>query len=212
VTAITDGYLAAADVGTDLLGAPEVAASWGEPSALAQLSVGGLAGHLARQIFSVEALLRQGPCAEPPISLLAHYARAAWAGADLDDPANVAIRHDAAAEAAAGPAALAAAAGATLDRLRGSLAAQPPDRVVLLPWGPWALQLDDLLTTRLLEITVHCDDLACSVGRPAPALPDDVTDLVVSLLARLAARRHGATAVVRALSRAERAPAVIAAF
>jgi hypothetical protein len=47
------------------------------------------------------------------------------------------------------------------------------------------------------------------VGRPAPGLPEDVTDVVVG---RLAARRHGATAVVWALSRAERAPATITAF
>ena len=208
----TDGYLAAAAVAADLLSEPQVAASWDLPSALARMSVGALAGHLARQVFTVETLIGQDPGDERPISLLEHYARAAWTDAGLDDAPNADVRRDAAAEAAAGPPALAAAARQALDRLRGSLPGQPPGRVVLLPWGPWALTLDDLLTTRLMEITVHCDDLACSVGRPAPVLPEDVTDVVVGLLARLAARRHGATAVVRALSRAERAPATITAF
>ena len=59
---------------------------------------------------------------------------------------------------------------------------------------------------------VHCDDLAHSAGLPTPALPDDVADTVLVLLARLAARRRGMTAVLRALSRAERAPTTITAF
>jgi hypothetical protein len=51
-----------------------------------------------------------------------------------------------------------------------------------------------------------------NVGVPTPALPDDVLDLVFALLVRLSAGRHGGTAVLRAFSRAERAPATIAAF
>jgi hypothetical protein len=46
------------------------------------------------------------------------------------------------------------------------------------------------------------------VGRRA----EQATDTVLTLLTRLAARRHGPAAVLRALSRAERAPATIAAF
>jgi hypothetical protein len=59
---------------------------------------------------------------------------------------------------------------------------------------------------------VHSDDLAASVGVATPELPSEVIDPVVEMLARLAVQRHGATAVVRALSRAERAPATISAF
>jgi Mycothiol maleylpyruvate isomerase N-terminal domain len=212
MTATAQRYIAAATVATGLLAEPAVAAAWDAPSALARMSVGALAGHLARQVFHVEALVARDPGEERPISLLEHYARAAWIDADLDAAANADVRRDAAAEAAAGPAALALAAAQALGRLRGSLPGEPPDRMVLVPWGPWTLTLGDLLTTRLVEITVHCDDLACSVGLPTPVLPGDVTDVVVGLLARLAARRHGATAVVRALSRAERAPATITAF
>lgn len=84
--------------------------------------------------------------------------------------------------------------------------------VVHLPWGPWSLSLDDFLITRMLEITVHCDDLACSVGVETPTQPSAVVDPVVALLSQLAVQRHGATAVLRALSRAERAPDTIAAI
>jgi hypothetical protein len=64
----------------------------------------------------------------------------------------------------------------------------------------------------MMEIAVHSDDLAQSVGLPTPLFPADVADAVVVLLARLAARRHGAPAVIRAFSRAERAPERLTAF
>jgi Mycothiol maleylpyruvate isomerase N-terminal domain len=212
VTATTDGYLAAAAAATGLLSEPAVAARWAAPSALPDMSVAALAGHLARQIFSVEAVVAQDACDQRPISLLDHYGRVAWIDAGLDDEPNVSVRQAGAAEADEGPAALASRARGTTERLRASLPGEPLDRVVMLPWGPWPLTLADLLTTRMLEITVHCDDLAHSTGLPTPALPADVTDTVVVLLARLAVRRHGPTAIVRALSRAERAPAAFTAF
>jgi hypothetical protein len=63
-----------------------------------------------------------------------------------------------------------------------------------------------------MEIAVHSDDLACSVQIDPPALPREVTEPVIDLLSRLSVRRYGATAVLRALSRAERAPPTISAF
>jgi hypothetical protein len=81
-----------------------------------------------------------------------------------------------------------------------------------MPWVGWALTLDDFLTTRTMELAVHMDDLAVSVGLAAPGLPDDAFDPVLMLLSRLAARRHGQAALLRALARAERAPAAINAI
>src|SRR5690606_26937485 len=63
-----------------------------------------------------------------------------------------------------------------------------------------------------LETVVHSDDLAVSVGAEPPDLPGAVTEPVVDLLVRLSLRRHGTTNVLRALSRAERAPRRIAAL
>jgi hypothetical protein len=45
-----------------------------------------------------------------------------------------------------------------------------------------------------------------------PTLPPAVLDPVLDLLIRLAVRRQGPTAVLRALSRSERAPGTISAF
>jgi hypothetical protein len=78
--------------------------------------------------------------------------------------------------------------------------------------GPWSLLLDDLLITRMMELVVHSDDLAVSVGIATPALSERAVDTVIELLSRLAVRRHGPTAVLGALSRADRAPATVAAF
>jgi hypothetical protein len=74
------------------------------------------------------------------------------------------------------------------------------------------LTLDDMLITRMMELAVHSDDLAVSVGVPTPELPPGAADTVIGLLTRLAVRRHGPTGVLRALSRSERAPGTIAAF
>ena len=108
--------------------------------------------------------------------------------------------------------ALAARVDAAIEELTGSLATAA-DRPVRIPlWGPWSLLLDDLLVTRMMELAVHSDDLAVSVGTATPAPPERAVDTVIQLLSRLAVRRHGPTAVLRALSRAERAPATVAAF
>jgi hypothetical protein len=209
---VREDFLATARSATGLLREPAVAAAWGRPSALAEFSVAGLAGHLAYQILSVPRAM-DGPLPdEPTVALLDHYARVRWIGAALDDEISVRIRAGGEEEAAGGPEALASGAESAVDELTASLAAAP-DRPVRIPiWGPWSLTLDDLLVTRMMELAVHSDDLAVSVGVPTPALPQRAVDTVVDLLTRLAVRRHGATPVLRALSRAERAPTTIAAF
>jgi hypothetical protein len=211
MSAVRSAYAEAAAAAVTLLTEPAVAAAWDQPSALPHWRVGGLAGHLARQVTSVPLVLGQ-PAGEAPITLLDHYARVSWLGNEPEHEANVAIRRDSDVAAADGPAVLAARAATTLEALRRTLPAEPADRVVHLPWGPWSLSLDDFLITRMMEIAVHCDDLACSAAIPAAELPPEVTGPVLALLSRLAVRRHGFPAVLRALSRAERAPATIAAF
>jgi hypothetical protein len=59
---------------------------------------------------------------------------------------------------------------------------------------------------------VHSDDLAVSIGVQTPAFPPRVVTPVLGLLTALAVTRHGQTAVLRGLSRRERAPETISAF
>ena len=78
--------------------------------------------------------------------------------------------------------------------------------------GPWSISLDDFVTSRLLELIIHADDLAYSVDVATPAFPPQAVETVVDILSRIALRRHGATHLLRALSRSERAPASISAL
>ncbi|MEW9554012.1 maleylpyruvate isomerase N-terminal domain-containing protein [Nonomuraea sp. NPDC050783] len=205
-------YLIAATSAVSLLAHPAVAAAWDKPSALTEFSVAGLAGHLAHQIVRTRDVLDSDGTGHEPLSLLEHYSRSPWVEAGLDHEINVGIRRGGEAAAADGPAALVERTRALLDAQAAALPAEPAGRVVYVRPSGWALTLDDFLLTRLVELVVHSDDLAASVGLETPALPDQVIGPVVELLARLAVHRHGATAVIRTLSRAERAPATISAF
>ena len=63
-----------------------------------------------------------------------------------------------------------------------------------------------------MEIMVHSDDLAASVGLPTPEFSEPVVRAVLGLLSAVAVDRHGQTAVLRALSRPQRAPDHVSAF
>ncbi|GAA2376091.1 hypothetical protein Cme02nite_10310 [Catellatospora methionotrophica] len=212
MSAIREAYLQAALSAAALVGDPAVAAAWAGPSALAGFTVAGLAGHLAAQVVNVPKVLRAPAPDGPPVALADHYSRVRWIGADLDADVNVQIRAGGEAVAVGGPAALAEQTGQAVRELRTLLAEEPADRLVSPPAGPWAMTLDDFLVTRLMEIAVHGDDLAYSVGLPTPDQPPAVIGPVLALLSELAVRRHGQAAVLRALTRAERAPASISAF
>ncbi|SEF87537.1 Mycothiol maleylpyruvate isomerase N-terminal domain-containing protein [Thermomonospora echinospora] len=205
-------YLEVAASALTLLSDPAVAGAWRAPSALAGFTVGGLAEHLATQIFSVRAGLAAPWPDHEVIGLLDHYSRVSWLGADLDAEANVAIREGGEQSAAEGPQALVGRADAALAELRDLLPALPADRPLSINRYAWALRLEDVLVTRVMELAVHSDDLAVSVGVPTPSLPPQAVERVTDLLTRLAVQRHGPTAVLRALSRAERAPTSISAF
>jgi Mycothiol maleylpyruvate isomerase N-terminal domain len=205
-------FLIAADSATALIADPTIGERWSEPSALPGFTVGGLAEHLAGQVFSLAKALAQEPSTHELVPLLEHYARASWVDGDRGSPTNVAIRGFGETAAEEGHAALVARLEAAVAELRATLPDQPEDRWIQPPAGPWSLTLDDFLVTRMMEIVVHSDDLACSVDRPTPPLPGEVEDPVLGLLVSLAVRRRGPVALVRALTRAERAPETITAF
>lgn len=208
---VREVYLESAAVATTFLTHPAVAERWDTPSALAKLRVGGLAAHLVSQVTQVPPVL-DARIVHERISLQEHFARSTWTDGDIDSEVNTYIRATAEDAATAGARVLAAEAVTALTELRQRLPNEPAERVIQLPWGPWALSLDDYLITRLLELAVHCDDLAASVGVSTPALPAGGLDTVIGVLCQMAARRHGQSALIRTLSRAERAPRTIAAL
>ena len=189
-----------------------MSSAWAAPSALTGFSVGGVAAHLAAQVLFVPRALDQPAPEGEAVGLYGHYGRVGWLNADIDNDVNTSIRASGETSAVAGADQLRDQVVAAASALEQRLEVEPPGRTVSPPAGPWALTLDDFLITRMMEIAVHSDDLAYSVGRPAPPLPSEVMDPVFELLTGLAVRRHGATAVLRALSRAERAPASVSAL
>jgi hypothetical protein len=198
---------------SELVARPEVTAAWSSESSCAGMSVGGLARHLVSQPVNVVNLLRadrsDGAAAET-IDLLEHYRRASWLREDHDGETNRSIRAAADREAVDGPdLAWEALARARAD-LHRVLADPPP--TVYVPWQGWSLATDDFLVTRLMEMVVHADDLASSIPVATPAFGPEVLDPVFRLLTALAVRRHGQDALVRTLTRPQRAPSTVSAF
>ena len=203
----------AVDLVADLVRRPEVSAAWSRESSCEGMTVGGLTRHLIGQPVNVVGLVGADPtvgAGAEQIAVLEHYARAAWVREDLEGATNRSIREDSDEQAAEGPdAAFAVLEGARAELAR-VLAEAPP--TTFIPWQGWALATDDFLVTRLMEMVVHSDDLAASVDVETPDFDPDVLDPVLRLLTSIAVRRHGQDALVRALSRPQRAPSEVSAF
>ncbi len=177
------------------------------------MSVGGLTRHLGDQAVNIVRLLRADDAIPPDvetIAVLEHYARAAWLREDLEGETNRSIRESADGQASTGHAAAVAALAAARGELEAVLADAPP--TTYIPWQGWALATDDFLVTRLMEMVVHADDLAVSVDVDPPKFEESVLDPVLRLLTGIAVRRHGQDALVRTLSRPDRAPQQVSAF
>jgi hypothetical protein len=207
-----DALLRAGVALTELVSAPEVAEAWDRESALPGMTVGGVTRHLVSQPeTAVEFLRIQPPPPHAPVVSLAElYERTDWFAAAVDAEENTSIRDDFNAMAAGRQQHSLAILEQALDELPDAIEAA--GETTYVPWQDSSLSTDDFLVVRLMEIVVHADDLAASIGRPTPAFDDDVLHPALALLAMLGARRHGQDAAVRALSREERAARPAAAF
>lgn len=197
-------YLRTLDLAIGVVAEPEVVAAWDLDSVLAKLSVRGLAGHLTRAGALVEDYLDGGiPAESVDVADAAGYYELAALTSDLDSELNRSIRERGEAEAEVGHPALVAEFVAARDRLALRLGAEPADARIAVRGG-MVLPLDEYLVTRIVELAVHTDDLALSVGLSTPE-PDPVAaTLATHCLVALARRRHGDLAVLRALTRRER--------
>lgn len=117
----------------------------------------------------------------------------------------MAIRDHAAELAGQGPAALADRFAAMADRLAAAVPTVDPERPVPV-WrvAHGATTAADYLRTRVVEVVVHADDLACSIGLD-PAVPPEPATVAFEVFVALARARSGDAAVLRAFTRAERA-------
>ncbi|MDQ3574367.1 MAG: maleylpyruvate isomerase N-terminal domain-containing protein [Actinomycetota bacterium] len=194
-------YLEVATVTSELVADPSVADHWEEQSVLAQFAVGGLAGHLARSILQVEWYLDGEVADAPPMTASGYYASLVGV-TDPDSELNTGVRRRGEEVASEGPAGLAARTAGALTRLTTRLPAEPGDRRVEAAGR--VLLLDEYLRTRLVEMTVHIDDLALSVGLRPPEAPAGAYGVAIETLVGVSTLRHGPLAVLRALTRHER--------
>jgi hypothetical protein len=194
-------FLAAASEARTVLVLADVEDRWNEDSALPGMTIGALAAHIARAVLTVQTYLGSHVHGDvEPMSGAAYYAGMGELS-DIDSEVNVAVRARAATSAAEGVRALIESFDACVAHLGHALAVEPDDRLVEVR-GQLVLPLDEYLLTRILELTVHADDLCVSIGRPTPALSG--IPATIALLVDIAELRHGEVAVLRALARRER--------
>jgi hypothetical protein len=173
------------------------------------MSVGALCGHLIRATGSVEVYLDRPEPETEPVSPAEYYATAlsdpeqSGSAPNLESALHTAIRERSVQEAVGGPAEVVERSQTVLDRLTDRLEAEVDDRRVEVFKGI-SLLLDDYLITRMIELAVHTDDLASSLGLPTPVMPPLVMDLAIETLVDVGRLRHGDVAVLRSLTRRER--------
>ena len=194
-------FLKTASQIADLLSDEEVGRRWDEPSALELMTVGTLAGHTARAIFQVEAYIDVPVPDGDPMDAPSYFLRLGDP-TDLTSDINTAIRQRSEAASSGGHQDLVASVRGCLERLAARLPDEPPDRKVEA-FGSLIL-LDDYLDTRLVEMTVHHDDLTHTLGISTPDLPVEAQDRAIAVLLEMAKRGHGRSAILRALTRRER--------
>lgn len=194
---------AAARLAVALVGHPAVERSWLEPSVLDGYRVGGLAAHLVRAIETIRHYAeadQPSPDADV-VDAAGYYAAVLGDHHPLTSAFHADVRARGERRVEAGHHALAAAADAALVWLE----AQELDlgRPVSVLDGT-VIRLGDYLDTRLVELVIHSDDLAVSVGVDPPAFSDHAWRVVSDVLAAGATRRHSPRRLALALARPER--------
>jgi hypothetical protein len=180
-----------------------LAERWSAPNALSDWSNRGLAGHLARSAYNLErALAARERIGADVHDAVSYYV--ATPAEPADSPVGQRIRQLGELEATHGPAELAQSFLDCVSRLRRRQPTIDPASLVVL-FGR-TLSVHDCAIDCLLELVVHADDLAVSLGLPTPTFAPAALDLVIDTLTRISRHRHGEVALIRTLARSERAP------
>jgi hypothetical protein len=187
--------------GHAVLATEAVAQAWDGDSVLPEMTVGDVAGHLLAVLIMFE---RRYDLDVPPDVIAADRDGAGYATVRLDRPSDLARppfripREGGRRVAARGHAAAVEQCAALLAALGSRLRDDDPDRA-FLAGDRAATTLGAFTTTRVVELVVHADDLAESVGVAIPAPSPDAADLVISTLTAANRHRVGDARTIRAL-------------
>lgn len=201
-------FFEACELAARILEEETVAQRWRDASAVEGFTVGGIAGHLYAAIRRFEIALDE-PLPDPVhVGKLAEFygLNRVDGSADLNGGLHPLVRQDGERRAEYGPEAVARRFGELVARLEERLAAEPRDRLVPV-WtiANGATTLEDYLTTRVVELVVHTDDLAASAELPPLVLPEAAAAVTIDVFIHMARARSGDLEVIRAFARRERA-------
>lgn len=198
-------FLDSAAAAVDTFADPAVAAAWDRDSVLEGMTVGALVAHAARALSTVRRYLGgEAPPHDAPHFDAPGYILSVLPDTDRTSDTNRAVLDRAVAAAESGRDAVVREAADDLDALRRTLP-HLSERHILAVLDGVVLLLDEYLTTRIVELVVHHDDIEASVEEATRReLPDQAGAVAVGILAEVARRRTSTTAMITALSRRER--------
>jgi hypothetical protein len=205
---VIEAYLSAVDWFIGILRCEEVTAVWSEPSCVRRYTVGGVSAHTVHSVMWLEQVLRDSEPMGLRLVTLGEYFGPNRAGGENDDePFSVALRAAAEAFALVGAPMVTAACTVSREGVAGLLAETSAGRAIpVVRVAGGQVPLRDYLRTRVLEIVVHGDDVACSVPAvQAPEPPAASLEICLGVCLELARSRVGAMGALRAFTRAERA-------
>lgn len=210
-------FVLAAAYGGDVLSSADVQMAWDQPSAVNRMTVGDVAGHMFLVLRRVGKRLEAADSAQPwrtdsPPDEGRSPANAAWLRVtspdDLDLAEHRRVRDDAAHVAAWGWNDVVAAYGTRLEHVAELLMRGCPADTVI---GHSTIPFPAYLATRIVELLTHADDLASSIGSVGGP-PKESVGVALQALIDQARITHGDIAVLRALTRPDRAPPNISVF
>jgi hypothetical protein len=198
-------FIESALLAATILRSPLVGDAWDRPSALASMTVGGVAGHLFLVVRRVDKHLDEP---EPELTIEPGAPTYRWlrvdTDEDLDRPEHVTVRNDAARIAAWGWSDVVSAYEERAERVSGRLSSSRRRAVRM---GDHVMAFDAYLATRIIEVLVHADDLTISAGVPPAEPPRAAASIALQVLLDAARAHHGDLAVLRAFTRRERTQA-----
>ncbi len=199
-----------------LVASDKVGRRWTGPSTLELMTVGAVAGHMflvlrrvGQRAEGIHPGRPDGTQRPSPPSSAGHWTWLRVGNADdLNGPEHRQVRLDAEHVADWGWEAVRNAYQERIEKVSLLLGGDYPAEVQI---SGHTLSFLGYLATRVVELVVHADDLACSVDLEAKP-PRAAVDIAIQTMVEAARSVHGDLAVLRALTRPERSPDTISVF
>ena len=211
---VARSFREAAEAFGEIVARPQVGKAWDQPSALEGLSVGDIVGHVNAAIGWLGPLLDAPP--QPDLRPTPHrdllefvHGLRIGPGGSGRSPIHDLVAEQCRRASRHGWESNRDKFFGLAERLTAQLRGESASRLLdLRPTVAVVVRLRDYLPTRVLELVVHGDDLATSVGIDAP-LPESAATVTIDVMLGVARAVHGDLAVLRALCRRERADTAV---